>query len=86
MSAKTAPAGFQGLSGTPDAERVWMLVAHFARLAARPAARRRSCRKVPVSQPAGEPDAVSFVSRNDSVDVAKNKAGNWNVGGVTACK
>jgi hypothetical protein len=31
-------------------------------------------------------DAASFVSGNDSVDVAKNKAGKWNVGGVTACK
>ena len=31
-------------------------------------------------------DAVSFVSGNDSVDVVKNKAGKWNVGGVTACK
>jgi hypothetical protein len=31
-------------------------------------------------------DAASFVSGNDSVDVVKNKAGKWNVGGVTACK
>ena len=31
-------------------------------------------------------DAVSFVSGNDSVDVVKNKAGQWNVGGVTACQ
>ena len=31
-------------------------------------------------------DAVSFVSGNDSVDVVKNKAGKWNVGGVTACR
>ena len=30
--------------------------------------------------------AASFVSGNDSVDVVKNKAGKWNVGGVTACK
>jgi hypothetical protein len=30
-------------------------------------------------------DAASFVSGNDSVDVVKNKAGKWNVGGVTAC-
>ncbi len=26
-----------------------------------------------------------FVSGNDSVDVVKNKAGKWNVGGVTTC-
>ena len=31
-------------------------------------------------------DAASFVSGNDSVDVVRNKAGKWNVGGVTACK
>ena len=31
-------------------------------------------------------DAAEFVSGNDSVDVVKNKAGKWNVGGVTACK
>jgi hypothetical protein len=31
-------------------------------------------------------DAASFVSGNDSIDVVKNKAGKWNVGGVTACK
>ena len=31
-------------------------------------------------------DAATFVSGNDSVDVVKNKAGKWNVGGVTACK
>jgi hypothetical protein len=31
-------------------------------------------------------DAASFVSSNDSIDVVKNKAGKWNVGGVTACK
>ena len=30
--------------------------------------------------------AASFVSGNDSIDVVKNKAGKWNVGGVTACK
>jgi hypothetical protein len=30
-------------------------------------------------------DVASFVSGDDSVDVAKNKAGKWNVGGVTAC-
>ena len=30
--------------------------------------------------------AASFVSGNDRVDVVKNKAGRWNVGGVTACK
>ncbi|MGH3229597.1 MAG: hypothetical protein ACRDOA_13605 [Streptosporangiaceae bacterium] len=30
-------------------------------------------------------DAASFVSGNDSVDVVRNKAGRWNVGGVTAC-
>ena len=30
-------------------------------------------------------DAASFVSGNDSIDVVKNKAGKWNVGGVTAC-
>lgn len=29
--------------------------------------------------------AATFVSGNDSVDVVKNKAGKWNVGGVTAC-
>ena len=29
--------------------------------------------------------AAAFVSGNDSVDVVKNKAGKWNVGGVTAC-
>src|SRR5690242_8649639 len=29
---------------------------------------------------------ATFVSGNDSVDVVKNKAGKWNVGGVTACK
>ena len=31
-------------------------------------------------------DAATFVSGNDRVDVVKNKAGKWNVGGVTACK
>jgi len=31
-------------------------------------------------------DAATFVSGNDSVDVVKNKVGEWNVGGVTACK
>ena len=31
-------------------------------------------------------DAATFVSGNDSVDVVQNKAGKWNVGGVTACK
>ena len=30
-------------------------------------------------------DAATFVSGNDRVDVVKNKAGRWNVGGVTAC-
>jgi hypothetical protein len=30
--------------------------------------------------------AASFTSGNDSVDVVQNKAGKWNVGGVTACK
>ncbi len=30
--------------------------------------------------------AATFVSGNDRVDVVKNKAGKWNVGGVTACK
>ena len=30
-------------------------------------------------------DAAAFVSGNDSVDVVKNKAGKWNVGGVTRC-
>jgi len=30
-------------------------------------------------------DAITFASGNDSVDVVKNKAGKWNVGGVTAC-
>jgi hypothetical protein len=30
--------------------------------------------------------AASFVSGNDRVDVVKNKAGRWTVGGVTACK
>lgn len=29
---------------------------------------------------------ASFVSGNDSVDVVRNKAGKWNVGGVTACQ
>jgi len=29
--------------------------------------------------------AATFVSGNDSVDVVKNKAGTWNVGGVTVC-
>ena len=29
--------------------------------------------------------AAAFVSGNDRVDVVKNKAGKWNVGGVTAC-
>jgi hypothetical protein len=28
---------------------------------------------------------AGFVSGNDSVDVVKNKAGKWNVGGVTTC-
>jgi len=32
------------------------------------------------------PHAASFTSGNDSVDVVQNKAGKWNVGGVTACK
>jgi hypothetical protein len=37
-------------------------------------------------KPAGRgADAVSFVSGNDSVDVVRNKAGQWNVGGVTEC-
>jgi len=31
-------------------------------------------------------EAASFVSGNDRVDVVKNKAGQWIVGGVTACK
>jgi len=36
---------------------------------------------------AGRSDgAATFVAGNDSVDVVKNKAGKWNVGGVTACK
>ena len=30
--------------------------------------------------------AASFASGNDSIDVVKNKAGKWNVGGVTACR
>jgi hypothetical protein len=30
--------------------------------------------------------AATFTSGNDSVDVVQNKAGEWNVGGVTACK
>jgi hypothetical protein len=30
--------------------------------------------------------AASFTSGNDSVDVVRNKAGKWNVGGVTACR
>jgi hypothetical protein len=30
-------------------------------------------------------EAATFVSGNDSVDVVRNKAGQWNVGGVTAC-
>jgi hypothetical protein len=29
---------------------------------------------------------ATFVSGNDSVDVVKNKAGQWNVGGVKACR
>jgi hypothetical protein len=29
---------------------------------------------------------ATFVASNDSVDVVKNKAGRWNVAGVTACK
>ena len=29
---------------------------------------------------------ATFAARNDSVDVVKNKAGRWNVAGVTACK
>jgi hypothetical protein len=29
--------------------------------------------------------AATFVSGKDSVDVVKNKAGKWNVGGVTRC-
>jgi len=29
--------------------------------------------------------AATFVSGNDRVDVVKNKAGRWMVGGVTAC-
>lgn len=32
------------------------------------------------------PQAVSFTSGNDRVDVVRNKAGKWNVGGVTACQ
>ena len=31
-------------------------------------------------------DGATFVSGNDSIDVVKNKAGKWNVGGVTACQ
>jgi hypothetical protein len=31
-------------------------------------------------------EGASFVSGNDRVDVVKNKAGRWIVGGVTACK
>jgi hypothetical protein len=31
-------------------------------------------------------NGVTFVSGNDSVDVGKNTAGQWFVGGVTACK
>jgi hypothetical protein len=31
-------------------------------------------------------EAATFVSGNDSVDVVKNKAGKWHVGGVTACR
>ncbi len=30
--------------------------------------------------------AVTFTAGNDSVDVVKNKAGKWVVGGVTACE
>jgi hypothetical protein len=30
-------------------------------------------------------EAATFVSGNDSVDVVQNKAGKWNVGGVTTC-
>ena len=30
-------------------------------------------------------DAATFVSGNDSIDVVRNKAGKWNVGGVTTC-
>ena len=30
--------------------------------------------------------AARFASGNDSVDVVRNEAGKWNVGGVTACK
>ena len=30
-------------------------------------------------------DAASFASGDDRVDVVKNKAGTWNVGGVTVC-
>ena len=37
----------------------------------------------PIGQSA---DVITFASGNDSVDVVKNKAGKWNVGGVTACK
>lgn len=29
---------------------------------------------------------VAFASGNDSIDVVQNKAGKWNVGGVTACQ
>lgn len=29
--------------------------------------------------------AASFTSGNNSVDVVQNQAGNWIVGGVTAC-
>ena len=31
-------------------------------------------------------EGASFVSGHDRVDVVKNKAGQWIVGGVTACK
>jgi hypothetical protein len=32
------------------------------------------------------PAGVTFTAGNDSVDVLKNKAGRWVVGGVTACE
>lgn len=34
----------------------------------------------------GSVSGATFVASNDRVDVVKNKAGRWNVGGVTACK
>jgi hypothetical protein len=30
-------------------------------------------------------DAATFASGNDSIDIVRNKAGKWNVGGVTVC-